>query len=157
MSRRAFVPVFLRFLMAVVLTALVGTVIQTQINLAALQAIGVGIPIGVRASTTLDDLLRFSPTLAALACVALAVALPIAGIVQNRFPAQRTFIFIFAGWTSVLVAFWAANAFAPMPTLIAATRTLGGAIAVAASGALGAWFFASRRVSEPKKAVQYVR
>jgi len=137
--------VFFLFLLSVVIAALVGTVVQTQINLAAIQALGVSIPFGVRLSTTFDDLLRFTPTLAALALVALGIALPIASWVNRRLPKHRNFIFILAGWSSLLLAFWVANAFAPMPTLIAATRTLGGAIAVAGCGAIGAYFFGTMK------------
>jgi len=53
----------LRFVIALLAGIILGSVVQTQINLAALQALGVAIPFSVRASTTGKDLIHFAPPL----------------------------------------------------------------------------------------------
>ncbi|HBX54144.1 MAG TPA: hypothetical protein DEH10_01835, partial [Pseudomonas sp.] len=56
----------LLFVLAVLVATVVGSIIQTQFNLAALQAIGAPMPLDVRLRTTGQDLLGFSPTLGLL-------------------------------------------------------------------------------------------
>lgn len=130
------------FVLAVIVTALLGTVIQTQINLAELVDLGVSVPVDVRVQTTSDDLLGFTPTLAGIALVAMLIAFPVAAWAGRRVPAVRTGIFALAGGVGLYVAFLIVDRFAPMPTLIAATRHLSGALWVAASGLLGGALFA---------------
>lgn len=131
------------FLGAVTVTALSGTIVQTQINLADILSLGAPVTFGDRLATTGADLIGFTPTLFGLAFVALLFALPAAGILaRGRGHAARAALFALAGWVGLMAAFEVANAAAPMPTLIAATRGWAGTIAVAASGALGAWAYA---------------
>ncbi len=131
------------FLLSVLVTALAGTVLQSQINLAAISALGAPVGVADRLAVTAADLLGFAPTLAGLALPALLVALPLAAWVARHTGASaRTALYALAGWGGLLVAFAAADAAAPMPTLIAATRSFGGALTVAAAGALGGWLFA---------------
>ena len=49
------------FAIAFVAGVVLGTVVQTQFNLLALQQLGVEIGAGVRLSTTVDDLRQFGP------------------------------------------------------------------------------------------------
>lgn len=131
------------FLGAVTVTALSGTIVQTQINLADILSLGAPVTFGDRLATTGADLIGFTPTLFGLAFVALLFALPAAGILaRGRSLVARAALFALAGWVGLMAAFEVANAAAPMPTLIAATRGWAGATAVAASGALGAWAYA---------------
>ncbi|MEI2416419.1 hypothetical protein V8Z80_09560 [Orrella sp. JC864] len=131
------------FLAAVAATAVAGTLVQTQINLAAIAALGAPVTLADRLRVSAADLLGFTPTLAALAFAALLLALPAAALLARRGgPGVRAPLYALAGWAGLMAAFGVADALAPMPTLIAATRSLPGALAVAASGALGGWLYA---------------
>ena len=134
--------IVLAFIAAVIATALLGTVVQTQINLADLARMGVSVPMDVRMQTTSDDLLGFTPTLAGLALIAMLIAFPVAAWIGRRAPGARTLMFSVAGAVGLYVAFILVDRFAPMPTLIAATRQTSGALLVAASGLLGGALFA---------------
>ena len=69
----------LYFLLAVLLTSVLGAVLQTQFNLANLQALGAPMPLMVRLHTTGLDLLGFSPTFAVLVICGLSVGLAAGG------------------------------------------------------------------------------
>lgn len=49
------------FLVALVVGVVLGTLVQTQLNLLALQALGVAVGIDARVSATLHDLAAFAP------------------------------------------------------------------------------------------------
>lgn len=129
------------FCVAVLVATLLGSVVQTQFNLAALQQLGATIPNGVRLQATLHDLLSFSPTFAALVIAAFVVALPLAVWLSGALGA-RWLVFALAGALSVWLALIVANALAPMPTLIGANRSLAGTLALMACGSIGGLAFA---------------
>jgi hypothetical protein len=130
------------FLLAVLLASAVGSVVQTQFNLASLQALGAPMPFGVRVHTTGLDLLGFSPTFALLVTLGFVFALPAAGLLARSWPAGRWLLFALAGGLAVLAALALVNALLPMPTLIGANRSLAGTAGLMASGSLGALLFA---------------
>ena len=142
------------FAAAVAATTLVGTIVQTQINLYDIQQLGVDIPTAIRLRTTGEDLLGFSPTMAGLAAAALLPAMPCAVWLARRYRWVRGALFALGGWCALTIAFFIADAVAPMPTLVAATRSIVGAVAVAASGAAGGglfyllWSRAARRAAQ---------
>ncbi|WP_411359710.1 MULTISPECIES: hypothetical protein [unclassified Pseudidiomarina] len=129
------------FVIAVVAAAIVGSVIQTQFNLAALVELSVPIPFDVRISTIIHDIIHFSPIFAAIVAAVLIVALPIAAALARWRRAAERWWFVVAGFVGLLVAFILVNSVAPMPTLIAATREWTGLLAMAATGALAGWLF----------------
>lgn len=133
----------LQFLLAVLLATAVGSIIQTQYNLAAIQAIGAPIPLGVRLRTTGLDLLGFSPTFGLLVLLGFLFAMPVAAWSSRVLPTLRWPVFALAGAVAVLLALMLANALAPMPTLIAANRTVSGTLGLMASGSAGALLFAA--------------
>lgn len=149
---------FLRCLLgyaAAVLTAtLLGSIVQTQFNLAALTEMGLRIPLGTRLATTGHDLLGFTPLYSVIVAVAFAASLPVAEALRQRWrPGAHLFPALGAG-LGLWVALWVANSFAPMPTLIAATRGNVGSLAMVLSAALGgvayAWVtraLSTRRIS----------
>lgn len=132
----------LYFCLAVLLASVMGTVLQTQFNLANLQALGAPMPLGVRVQTTCLDLLGFSPTFAVLVILGFIFALPAASRLARVWPTGRWLLFALAGAVAVLAAMALANALLPMPTLIGANRSLAGTLALMASGSLGALLFA---------------
>lgn len=133
----------LYFLMAVLLASALGSVLQTQFNLANLQALGAPMSLSVRLHTTGLDLLGFSPTFAVLVLLGFVFALPSASLLTRSWPAGRWLLFALAGALAVLAAMALANALLPMPTLIGANRTLAGTLGLMACGSLGALLFAS--------------
>ena len=132
----------LYFFLAVLLASVMGTVLQTQFNLANLQALGAPMPLGVRVQTTCLDLLGFSPTFAMLVILGFIFALPAASLLARLWPMGRWLLFTLAGALAVLAAMALANALLPMPTLIGANRTFAGTLGLMACGSLGALLFA---------------
>lgn len=145
MSLRLMSRSVLYFVLAVLAASLLGSVIQSQFNLAQIAALGAEVPPALWWSTTLEDMVGFGPLYAAMMAVALLPALLVAALVCRWLPpgeALRLTVFAAAGAVGIFAAFQLANMAAPMPTLIAATRGLGGTLAMMLSGALGGWVFA---------------
>lgn len=132
---------FIAFIIAVAAGAIVGSIIQTQFNLAALIELSVPISLDTRISTIIHDLIHFSPIFALLLIGVLLVALPVAAFCQRKFGGSERWWFISAGFIGLLCCFVVVNALAPMPTLIAATRSWSGLVAMALSGAFAGWIF----------------
>lgn len=141
MARRSLIV--LAFLLAVAAATLLGTMVQTQINLAALGALGLEVPWDVRLRTTGQDLAGFTRTMAPLVLVVLALALPVATWLARRGRRARTLLCALAAGLGFCVALWIVDPLVPMPTLIAATRGIPGTLAMAVCVALGGALFAA--------------
>ena len=134
--------VAIAFLAAVATTAVLGSVLQTQINIAAIESIGPAVPFGLRAATTAEDLLGFGPVMAAIAGAAMAPAFLVAGMfvwLADRSPA---ILFSIAGVLGLFAAFGLMGHFTPMPTLVSAVRGPFGFAAMCATGLVGGLVFA---------------
>lgn len=130
------------YVLAVLATAILGSVVQTQFNMAAIASLGPEIPWGLRAQVTGRDLLGFAPTLALLVGAAFAVGLPLAALLARTLgPRGRIAVFAVAGGLALFAAIAAMNALLPV-TPIAATRELVGMVSVALSGGVGGWLYA---------------
>ncbi|WP_339489644.1 hypothetical protein [Pseudomonas sp. EL_65y_Pfl2_R95] len=136
--------VLLQFVLAVLVTTLVGSILQTQYNLAQLQALGAPMPIDVRVETTCLDVLGFSPIFAILVLLGFAAALPVAAWLSKKIPSARWLLFALAGGLAIFLGLTLANAALPMPTFIGANRSFVGTLGLMASGSVGALFFAIR-------------
>ncbi|HDZ48352.1 hypothetical protein LCGC14_0034960 [marine sediment metagenome] len=134
------------FLIALLVGVLLGSVVQTQINLAALQSMGVDISIMLRLETTFNDIITFAPIYAALFSVSFLLsqiaAVLISGWLGGRF---QPLLSAGAAAVALLVTVKIVDSFAPMPTLIAATREVPGLIAMLVSAALAGWLYALMR------------
>lgn len=132
---------------AVITTAALGSVVQTQFNMAAIASLGVPVPVDVWAPVTGEDLMRFGPIMAAVAGAALMPALLLALFVARALPSWRWSIFAAAGVVGLWAAFSMMGFFTPMPTLVAAVRSTAGLAAMSATGVAGGLVFAwlSRR------------
>lgn len=141
-------------LLALLVAAAWGTLVQTQFNLAAIGALGVAVAPGLRASTSLHDLAGFGPAYAGILVAAWLPALAVAAWLARRHPARRTALFALAAGLGLVVAIRAVDAVAPMPVLIDATRGWGGLLAMAAGSALGGGLLAhwTRRRPRPVNA-----
>ena len=142
-----FLKLLLSWLAATLVTAVAGSIIQTQFNVAAITALGVPVPPAVRLQTTLQDLVGFAPMLAAIAGAGFLVALPVAAWLARHLQ-RRTLLYTLAGATAVATAILLMNALLPI-TVIGATRSLAGLLALAACGALGGWTFSGLVPRQP--------
>lgn len=131
-----FLRLLLAWLLAATCTAVVGSVIQTQFNLAAIAALGAPAGIGTRVQTTLQDLAGFAPVLGLVAAAGFLPAFLVAALLARRWPPQRKLLFALAGAAAVAVAIAVMNAMLPI-TAIGATRSAWGIAALALAGLLG--------------------
>lgn len=131
------------FILAVVLVSVAGSLVQTQINLAALASIGAEISLADRLDTTLADLAGFAPIYALVVFSSLVLAFPVAALLGRFWLAKwRTGLFVLAGASGLYVGFLMLNALTPPPTLIAATRGAFGTLLLVACSGAGGWFYA---------------
>ncbi|MFC0446253.1 hypothetical protein ACFOD1_12585 [Pseudidiomarina halophila] len=135
------VRMILAFVIAMVAAAIVGSIIQTQFNLAALAELSVPISFDTRISTIIHDLLHFSPMFAVIVAAVMMIALPVAYALARWQQHRERWWFTLAGFIGLLVGFWVVNNLAPMPTLIAATRTWTGLLSMALTGGFAGWLF----------------
>lgn len=129
-------------LAAVLATALLGSVVQTQFNLVALQSMGVALEPVHWIETTLSDLVGFTPIMAVLAGLTFIIAFPIGALINAYWIRSRILVFPLAGGLGLLVALQLVNHLAPMPTLIAATRSLTGTLAMVVCAGVGGLLYA---------------
>jgi hypothetical protein len=140
----------LAWLGATLATAATGSIIQTQFNLAAIKSAGAPVPFDLRLQATLQDLVGFAPLLAGIAAVAFLVAFVVALPLVRRWPRHRVGLYTLAGAVAVTTAILLMNALLPI-TVIGATRSLPGLVALGVSGALGGRVFAwMTRVPAPR-------
>jgi len=130
------------WLAATIVTAVTGSIAQTQFNLAAISAIGAPVPFAVRLQTTLLDVAGFAPMLAGVTAAGFLVAFVVAAFIGRFWPARQAFLYSLAGAAAIAAALLVMNAMLPV-TAIAATRALAGFGALTAAGALGGWVFAA--------------
>jgi hypothetical protein len=131
----------LAWLGATLATAVTGSIVQTQFNLAAIKAAGAPVPFELRLQATLQDLVGFAPMLAGIAAVAFLVAFVVAGPLVRRWPGHRDGLYTLAGGVAITTAILLMNALLPI-TVIGATRSLPGLVALGVSGALGGCVYA---------------
>ncbi|APQ11809.1 hypothetical protein BJP27_09955 [Pseudomonas oryzihabitans] len=131
----------LAFAAALLLASAWGSLVQTQYNLAALQGLGLPIDAATRWQTSLQDLLGFGPVYAAIVLAAWLPAFAAAFWLGRRKGAYRACLLPLAASVSLIAAIRLIDAFAPMPVLIYATRTLDGLLAMAVGGLVGGLLF----------------
>ncbi len=133
----------LGFLVAVVLTVIWGSIVQTQYNLAALTGIGTDIGPGTNLRATFTDIFSgFSLTYGGYIVVpSLLVAFIVAWLVVRRTGAPLLW-FGLAGGLAILAGIPLVNWLSPLALLIGATRDLSCTVLMAAGGALGGILFA---------------
>lgn len=128
------------FLVAVLVTYLIGAVLATQHVLASLTSMGMNIDFGVWVHATLHDLIGMAPTYAPLLAVAFLVALPVILLICRGRPGWRRIGYTTGFFTAVIVM----HTIMPMVlnvTPIAATRFFSGLIQQGLAGAVGGFVF----------------
>lgn len=130
------------YLAAVTITSVAGSIVQTQFNLAALQGLGVSIPLDLRLHTTVQDLIGFAPLFAALVAAALLVAFVVTGLLLRWLPLPVISLHVLAGTAAMLALLLIMDAMLPV-TPIAAARSTAGLLTMSLSGAPGGLLFAA--------------
>lgn len=125
---------------AVIVTAGLGSVIQTQFNLARIAALEGPVAMSLRLQLTLHDLGSFAPNYMIIIALALLIALVAAGLLARQLPRFRVWLFPLAGFVAVAVALGLMSAMLPV-TVIGAARSSLGFIALCLPGAIGGWFY----------------
>lgn len=138
------------WLLAVLCATLLGTLVQTQFNLAALAGLGVAVSLGERLQATLHDLVNFSPLYATVVAAAFLPAFTVSGLLARAWPRWRQPLHLAAGLAAIPVALLVMHRLLPvMP--ISAARTQAGVLALALCGALAGLVFA--RLSPRRRAL----
>jgi hypothetical protein len=133
-----FPRLLLAFVVAVLVATVLGSVVQTQYNLAGIASVGADVS-GVRLSTTLGDIFSgFTPTYAGYVVLpSLLVGFAVAWWVSSWLASAPLVWFGFAGFLAILAGNPIVNWLSPVALLVGATRdvsclvlmSLGGAIA----------------------------
>lgn len=129
------------FLLAVLLAASAGSMIQSLVNLQAIAALAGPVATAEQLSTLWFDLRHFMPVLAAIFLPIMLVSLVVSRIVLKHVTLGKvTAVFVITAlstWVALLII----NQLAPMPTLIALNRTLAGTLLLLSCSGLGAVFY----------------
>lgn len=131
----------LAWLLAAAVTAVAGSVVQTQFNLAAIAALGAPVPLGTRLHVTAHDLVNFAPTFGLIGAAGFLVAFPVAALLARRRPEHRISLYTLAGAAAIAAAIGLMDLMLPV-TVIGAARSWAGILSLALAGALGGWCFA---------------
>jgi glucose/arabinose dehydrogenase len=128
---------------AVVCGAFLGSLVQTQFNLSALSALGASFSLVDRLVVMGQDLVGFAPVYGVLLAAALVPGfLVTAGLLRLLGWPYRDFWYALGGALALWATLALVDVLAPMPTLIAATRTLPGLLAMLGTAAVAGWVFA---------------
>lgn len=129
-------------LLAWVLAAAWGSVVQTRWNLQALVDVGVNIPASTWLQVIGQDLLGFAPVYGVILAAGWVIALPVASGLARWWPSGRSALLATAAGVGMVVAVRAVDAVAPMPVFIDATRSLPGLLTMAAGAVLAGALYA---------------
>ncbi|MGY6629771.1 MAG: hypothetical protein ACXIUL_02065 [Wenzhouxiangella sp.] len=123
---------------AVLVTAVGGSLIQSQYNLARLGTIHESVTLGQRLTLTGQDLIGFAPNYAVLVALALLVAFLVAGLLSRWLPQYRHLLYPLAGFAAIAAMLGLMSAMLPV-TAISAARSMTGFVLMCLPGALGGW------------------
>lgn len=131
------------FVTALVVGAVLGSLVQTQFNLQALEALGVEVSMEARLETSVQDLVNFAPLYVILFGISFLCSLGAASLVARVVGSgSRLWLYPLAAALGLWLTLRIVDALAPMPTLIAATRGTAGLIAMLVTAAIPGWLFA---------------
>ena len=123
---------------AVLVTAIGGSLVQSQYNLARLSSIHEPVSLGERLSVTGQDLIGFAPNYAVLVAMGLLLAFLVAGLLGRWLPEQRHWLYPLAGFAAIATMLGLMSAMLPV-TAISAARSPAGFLMMCLPGALGGW------------------
>ncbi|MEM7360197.1 MAG: hypothetical protein AAF431_13935 [Pseudomonadota bacterium] len=137
------------FIAAVVTASILASIFSTQFVIAALQNIGVAIPLGTRLSMTVDDL-NILQTLLAVVGACFLVGFIIAGLAQRKLGGNRKIWYLVAGGSALLATLILMNTILQLMP-IAGARTIAGLLMQGVAGAVGGWVFAWLSKPKPRR------
>lgn len=140
MQLRTVGNVMAAWLLAVLTATVIGSIVQTQFNLAAIVNLEVAVPVGTWLLTTIQDIFSFGLLYGILVAIALAIGFAVAALLSKYTSLPRNFMFVLAGAVAVLVLLVALNTALPM-TPIAATRNIFALLLMALAGAPAGWVY----------------
>ncbi|KKO48039.1 hypothetical protein VT06_13665 [Arsukibacterium sp. MJ3] len=145
----------LAYIIAVIVAAVLSSITQSLFNLAAIAALVEQLPLRDWLYTIWFDLGSFTPTMLVIMTPLLLLALLASRLLQSIIKLPRYWLATIFSALGFLVALLAINTLAPMPTLIAASRSLGGSVALALCAAAGAalyvWLTSSGKLTNNHK------
>ncbi len=133
--------IVLAFVLAVVVTTVLGSIAHTQFVLAGLAELGVAVSLSDRLSMTVHDIGGMGPLYGAIIGLGFVVAMLAAALVFRLVGAQRALIYTVAGAVAVAVALTTMGIVYDI-TPIAGARSALGFIAQMVAGAFGGFVFA---------------
>lgn len=141
-GERMILRVILAFLVAVVVTVILGAAASSGFVLAELTRLGVEISIGAWLSTLLHDVVGMGPLYVPIVGVGFLIGFVVAAaVIRWLLPGWQDLGYPIAGCTAMLVILLSMTAaFGLMP--IAGARSMGGLVAQCAAGAVGGYVFA---------------
>jgi len=134
------IQVLKAFLAAVLLTYVIGSIFSTQVILASLQDMGVDVAMAVRMSAIFQDLVGLTSSYLVLIAVAFVLGLPVASGLSRLMPANRTALFMLAGFVAIVSLHLILKAVLGLSG-IASTRTMAGLLIQGLAGAAGGYIY----------------
>jgi hypothetical protein len=141
---RALPALLLAFLTAVIATTLFGSLVQTQLALAALSGLGVEITVGERLAASGADLVGFAPMYAGIVALGFLLAFPVAALLTRCFPGLRHRLYALAGAVAILTALLLMRTLLGLSP-VSSARGVGGMTLHTLAGAVGGLAFAAQR------------
>ncbi len=126
---------------AALVATLLASIAHSLFVQAALADLGVALPLGVRTTTMVRDLLGLAPTLGLVLAGSLGAGFAVAWLVSRARPGLAALAWPLAGWAAVAAALLAMRlwfGFSPL----AGARTTAGFVAISLSGLAGGLVFA---------------
>ena len=123
----------LAWAVAVLATAVAGSVVQTQFNLHAIAQLSEPVTLWMRLSVTAQDVMGFAPLWSLVLALALLPAFAVAAGLHHWLRSSRRVLFVLAGAVAVLTVLSVMNQLLPI-TPIAAARSIGGQFALTMTG-----------------------
>jgi len=135
------------FVVAVVVTAVLGAAAHTQFIVASLADLGHPVSFADRLTWTAHDIAGMFPTFAPIIAFAFVLAFPVSALVCRRLTHLRTFGYVLAGGLAMICALLVMKQLLDISG-VAGARTLPGVLVQGVAGAAGGWVFA--RLSRPR-------
>ncbi|MDP1627735.1 hypothetical protein [Parvibaculum sp.] len=133
--------IVLAFVLAVVVTTVLGSIAHTQFVLAGLADVGADVSLSDRLSMTAHDIVGMGPLYGAIIGLGFVVAMLAGALVFRLAGTQRTLIYVVAGAAAVAVALTTMGIVYDITPIAGARSTLGFVTQMVA-GALGGFAFA---------------
>ncbi len=134
------VNVLKAYLAATVLTFVLASALSTQMILSNVQSMGLDVSMGVRLTTTFQDLLGMTSSYLVLIAVAFIVALPVAAWLARLAPGGSPLLFALAGFVAIAALHLTLKMVLDIHP-VAVTRTLPGLLGQCLAGAAGGWCY----------------